>query len=219
VWTLLWLRFFYFMVVNLGKIKEFTVAKGGQLSKVIEHNFRESFNLMLFNRGRIESLLYVLESIPSVRDIAKEAKVLSMGPRNEGELLLLERHGFRWGNITGLDLFSYSPKIEIMDMHYMTFADNSFDIVVCSRVLSYSENVKKAVSEIVRITKNGGIIAIGLAWSEDSANNSKVLGNRFDGWLDELLGFFEGHVDYIYWRSEGMRKYNGDMTTIFRLKK
>ena len=44
-------------------------------------------------------------------------------------------------------------------------SDNSFDIIVCGWVLPYSNNYEKIVEELIRITKNGGLISIG--WSYD----------------------------------------------------
>ena len=98
--------------------------------------------------------------IQPIRWRISEAKVLSIGPRAEGELLNLLAHGFRWRNITGLDMISYSPKIDIGDMHAMPYPDDSFDSVVASRVLGYSESPWRAAAEFVRVTRSGGVIAV-----------------------------------------------------------
>lgn len=217
----MWARFLFFMILSGGKINAIDdTKKDAHMHKVIDHNMAENFNLMLFNRGRIESILYPLMSISYVRRNAPDLKVLSIGPRNEGELLLLSKHGFKWDNILGLDLFSYSPNIKIMDMHKMTFEDNRFDIITSSRVLSYSNGleVQKAINEMVRVAKNGAIMAIGIAL--DFGNEKDCAGNKFNGWLDELLGYFGDHVDYIYWRNEEEKGNGvGDMTIVFRIKK
>ena len=42
-----------------------------------------------------------------------EARILSVGPRTEGELYNLAAHGFRLENIRGVDLLSYSPLIDL----------------------------------------------------------------------------------------------------------
>ncbi|MEK7642588.1 MAG: methyltransferase domain-containing protein [Patescibacteria group bacterium] len=222
VWGRLWVRFIFFFLINRGKINTIETKNGSHISKVVHHNFTENFNLMVFNRGRIESLLYPLLSVPYVRRNAGALKVLSIGPRNEGELLLLFSHGFKWQNIVGIDLFSYSPKIKVMDMHGMTFEDNSFDIITSSRVLSYSKGleVQKAINEIIRVAKNGAIVAIGIAWNVDPHDDEDYAGNRFDGWLDEIFSYFKDHIDYIYWRNEEKKDGGlGDMTTVFRIKK
>ena len=41
-------------------------------------------------------------------------------------------------NITALDLFSYTPKFDMGDMHKMPYNNNSFDIIIsgwCLRLL------------------------------------------------------------------------------------
>lgn len=212
-----WIRFLFFMLVRGGKISQFPVSGNTQLSHVLFHNLKENFGLMTFNRGRIETLLYPLFTISDVRRNASKIKVLSIGPKNEGELLLLSNMGIRWNNIIGADLFSYSPKIKVMDMHNMDFPDNSFDVVISSWVLRYSANLEKAVNEMIRVAKNRSFMAIGFTWSGDKG--SIYGGNRFDGGIDELLGFFKGHVDYVYWREEDVKDDISNMTVVFRLKK
>lgn len=217
----MWARFLFFMILRGGKVDGIESTKQDKhMHKVIHHNLVECFNLMLLNRGRIESLIYPLMSVSRVRRKAKDLKVLSIGPRNEGELLLLSKHGFKLDNITGLDLFSYSPHIKIMDMHHMTFADNTFDVVITSRTLTYSNGpaVKQAINEIVRVSKPGATIAIGLAL--DFNHEMGAAGNKFSGWLEEVYSYFGDHIDYIYWRNEeDLGSGVGDMTTVFRIKK
>ena len=53
----------------------------------------------------------------------KNLKVLSIWPRSEGEIFNIFAHGFELNNITGLDLFSYSPYIKLGDMHNLKFND------------------------------------------------------------------------------------------------
>ena len=90
---------------------------------------------------------------------------MTIGPRTEGEILNLFSHGFKKENVKGLDLISYSPLIEVGDMHNMPFEDNSFDIVICGWVIAYSNNKQKAASEIIRVLKNNGIASIGVSYS------------------------------------------------------
>ena len=92
---------------------------------------------------------------------AREMSVLSIGPRTEMELLSLVAQGFDPDKIRGLDLISYSPWIDLGNMHYMPYKDNAFDVVISGWVLGYSDNPELACQEMLRVSKDEGIIAIG----------------------------------------------------------
>ena len=211
------------MVINRGKVSKLEISKENHLNNVIRHQFKENFNMMFFVRGRIEGLLYPLLSIPWVRRMFKTGKILSIGPRNEGEVLLLSKLGFDWKNITAIDLFSYSPKITLMDMHQMTFPDNSFDIVISSWVLRYSYSIEKAVNEMIRVAKNGSYIAIGMSYGDDeliqSSRDAESVITKLDGGLHELLEFFGDHLDTVHWKMEYVKGNQTDITTVFKIKK
>ena len=122
-----------------------------------------------------------------------KSKVLAIGPRLEGEIFKIVSNGFRFKNISAIDLQSYSPFIDLGDMTEMKYEDNSFDIVLCSFVLNYSNNVTQAAKEIVRVAKNGSIISISLSIkpdiqlsNEDLTNSSKVL-NYFKDNIDSVI--------------------------------
>ena len=46
------------------------------------------------------------------------------------------------------------------DINSLPFKDNAYDAVVCSEVLEHLEFLEKGVSEIVRVLKPGGILAV-----------------------------------------------------------
>ena len=144
--------------------------KGNKLVTVIGHNMHfvtDLLNLnktyLKFNGSRATPLYYPLKSIDFV-DYGK-SKVLSVGPRNEAELFVIRSLGFAWKNISAIDLISYSKLIELGDIHKTTYEDSFFDIIGCGWVLPYSNNYEKIIEELIRITKNGGLIHIG--WSYD----------------------------------------------------
>tara|TARA_B100000683_G_C12464132_1_gene545284 strand:- start:807 stop:1658 length:852 start_codon:yes stop_codon:yes gene_type:complete len=110
----------------------------------------------LFPKRKTNRTLGVLSDI----DTLSEAKVLAIGPRNEAELFLLHAYGFALNKIRGFDLISYGDMIDCGDMHNMPYADNEFDVVICSCTLPYSMNPKIVCSEIRRITKDKGICGI-----------------------------------------------------------
>ena len=106
--------------------------------------------------GRIYFPLFALMCIP----IELEKKILIIGPRYENEIYIARSLGFAKKNVSTLDTFSYSPLVDIGDMHEMKYSDNEFSYLLCSWTLSYSANPKLASNEMVRITKPGGLIAI-----------------------------------------------------------
>ena len=56
----------------------------------------------------------------------------------------------------GLDQVS----AQTADIGALPFGDNQFDAVTCTQVLLYVENVTKAISELTRVTRTGGRVAI-----------------------------------------------------------
>lgn len=117
--------------------------------------------------GRKSDLLIVpaLQSVPGLKARIADTRVLSVGPRTEGELFNLFSHGFRRRNIVGLDLFSYSPWIKLGDMHAMPFEDDSFDLILLGWCLAYSDNKTLAAREAMRVLKPGGTICVGVSYS------------------------------------------------------
>ena len=69
--------------------------------------------------------------------------------------------GFNPNNIHGYDLFTNSPLIELGDVTDLNVESNAFDITVCGWVLEFVTDLEAAASELIRITKDDGLIAIG----------------------------------------------------------
>ena len=52
----------------------------------------------------------------------------------------------------------YAPKVDVKaDILNLPFAENSFDMVFCNHVLEHIENDAKAMSELYRVLKPGGM--------------------------------------------------------------
>ena len=125
----------------------------------IEHNYS---GMQRFSSiERTNRLIRPLCAIGKVFFKAHEMSVLSIGPRTEMELLSLVAQGFDPDKIRGLDLISYSPWIDLGNMHYMPYKDNTFDVVISGWVLGYSDNPELACQEMLRVSKDDCIIAIG----------------------------------------------------------
>ena len=152
-----------------------------------------------------------LLTIGRIAENVADLKVLSIGGRTEMELFALLAGGFSLSNITMIDLFSYSPYVQVGDMHEMGCPDNEFDVIVFGDVLAYSREPGIAVKEIIRVAKNKAIISTAHgctkgyapAW-EKSVGDPSAEG--FTGIsvqsTEDILRFFAGHVGQIYARFE-----------------
>jgi SAM-dependent methyltransferase len=147
-----------------------------------------------FYRIRTEKFMAVLRCVDAV---PANPRILVIGPRNEAELLLLSLYGFPLQQITAIDLFSYSPKIQCMDMHDIQFPDNAFDIVYSAWTLKYSYDLPRACRELLRVVRPGGLVVTG--FSHTPVITGEV-GAPLAGGLAELLEHFAPHVGWIYWQ-------------------
>ena len=64
-------------------------------------------------------------------------------------------------NIASNDLLSYSPLIQLGDMHKLDFDHEEFDIVLMGWCLAYSNDKEKVLSEVKKVLKPNGIMVIG----------------------------------------------------------
>jgi len=65
----------------------------------------------------------------------------------------------------GADLFPNSPDVERVDMLAMQFDDESFDCVIANHVLEHVSDVPRALSEIRRVLKLGGVAILQTPYS------------------------------------------------------
>jgi 2-polyprenyl-3-methyl-5-hydroxy-6-metoxy-1,4-benzoquinol methylase len=86
------------------------------------------------------------------------AKVLCIGARNRCELDCLEGAGV--AEAVGIDLHSTDPRIAVMDMHRLEFADESFDGVFSSHSLEHAMDPAQVAGEMQRVTKPGGLLMV-----------------------------------------------------------
>lgn len=174
---------------------------------VIDHNFWHTFDIFRFSR-RPESLLYLLLSAHA----KKEGKTLCIGPKNEGELLLFRAHGFK--DVIGIDLFTYCPTILVMDLHEMTFPDNSFDTINCGWVLRYAYDLPKAIKEIIRVSKPGAMIACSLTFTEEVGQSTGTVCD-----ISSVLALFGDTVGHVFWRDDIDRTPGRKTRLVFQIKK
>lgn len=177
-----------------------TLDSGEAVRANVSHNMRSIYSA----NPRMNLLLRPLSVIETL-DAA--SRILVIGPRNEYDLYTLVGLGFRLQNLVGLDLITYSPHIELGDMHRMRFGDGAFDAVVCGWTLSYSTDPRLAAGEIARVTRPGGIVAVGVEYSTlDSRSEKALLGYQLQEFdkigervnstaaMRSLFGSSVGHV-------------------------
>ena len=192
------LRAFYFCKV-LGRLR--TLEADNAFPVTIDHNL-----LMLWKK--LDRMTLLIKPLSVLEQVAKNSRVLVIGPRNEWDLFLLSRAGFQFDQCTGLDLISYSPKIILGDMHAMPFSDGEFDVVLCGWTLSYSAHPALACAEISRVCRSGGVIGLSVEFFVGSEDDEKLATGGYtiqDSRLDErvnstdqLLEFFPDHGSVFF---------------------
>lgn len=216
------LRFFYFVKVRrnlrtLDQTNDQEVA-----DNTVSHNLKGIKDYAAVRPLALVKPLSVIESL------SKDAKVLTIGPRSEGEMLALIGYGFMPKNIRGLDLISYSPWVDIGDMHHMPYEDSTYDAVVMGWVIAYSESPEMAAKEVARVTKLGGVVAVGVEYGGVIGQEQiKKLGyvpgaGRLTTDAQQLLDFFGEHVDQVYFShsiTKDRMEHKGSVIAIFSIKK
>lgn len=199
-------RFYYFtrIIKNLQ-----TFESKDAINKTVDHNLKGLSKFGLTRMNKIIKPLSVLENLN------ENSKILVIGPRNEEDILNLIGNGFSKKNIIGLDLISYSPFIQIGDMHQTNFESDSFDAIVCGWTLSYSNQPSKFANEMVRIIKNKGVIAIGVEYSTLSDEDNFKVHNGYtlltDGFerinsVKAILDLFHNYIGEVFFNHDAPNK-------------
>lgn len=157
---------------HLSKVQYDNKVKSGAFSVVdspdginngLKHNMESLAAMPGFDRGSIlvESLLSLYKGA-----IDPSAKFLCIGPRNEAELYSVFSHGVDPANVYAVDLIGSEPFVASGDMHNLPFDAGTFDYIFVGWVLAYSNNIPKAISEMVRVAKDGAFVVIGADFNE-----------------------------------------------------
>jgi SAM-dependent methyltransferase len=88
----------------------------------------------------------------------QDSRVLCIGARNPTEIQYFKSKGYT--DVIGIDLFSESSDILVMDMHQMTFPDNQFNIIYSSHSLEHAYDLDKVIKEIIRVAQPKALVAI-----------------------------------------------------------
>jgi hypothetical protein len=145
------------------------IFEGGDVKSIprtVEWNLDGLKHLAGFGRG--DQVLRVLLSIDDIFQRIASLKVLIVGPRIEDELLALVAWGFSADNVHGLDLISYSPFVDLGDMHNLPYPDSTFDVAILSNVITYSTDYERVCSELLRVCNQSSILGVAESYDRRS---------------------------------------------------
>ena len=162
------------------------------------------------NSNTSKKYIYLIDRLRESADISN-LNVLCVGCRTVEEINYFKSINIR--KVVGIDLFSECKEIMIMDMHDMTFEDNSFDIIFSCHSLEHAQDYKKVISEFVRIAKEGSIFAIEVPVNYKTSD--------FDLWdfksLENLKSIFHEHISQILYEDlEKKTENSGPGTDVIR---
>jgi SAM-dependent methyltransferase len=132
--------------------------------------------------GAVQLINRVAEEQPS------GGAALCVGCRNALELDRFRARGF--DDVVGIDLFSRRDDILVMDMHELSFPDDSFDVVYASHALEHSYDVDRVVDEIARVAREGAVVGVEVPVRAKASAADRIV---FSG-LDELRSVFRPHI-------------------------
>lgn len=207
-----------------GTIAVHEATSEGVMPGTVAHNKLQIEDGTFTSAQRTERLISPLAAIQRVYDSAATLKVLSIGPRTEMELMHLVAVGFEPENVTGVDLISTSPWIDTGDMHDLPYSDGSFDVVISSWVLGYSKTPQKAVDEMVRVVRGGGIIAVGATYNPRAAvvdyadQEAKIVGTVFRR-VDQYKTMLGKTLDRVYFEEDPEGDAMGAVMLIGKIRK
>jgi SAM-dependent methyltransferase len=132
--------------------------------------------------GAVTLIDSVAEGQPS------RGRVLCVGCRNALELDRFRARGFE--DVVGIDVFSQRADILVMDMHAMSFPDDSFDVVYASHALEHSYDVERVVREIARVARDRAVVGVEVPVRAQASDADRVV---FSG-IDELRRAFGSYL-------------------------
>lgn len=187
-----WIRF-HFMKRNIKTLEEVNNKIG---CHTLDHNIAALSNKAAFGMGnRMALLLYPLSAIFRHES---QPKILIVGPRTEDDIFWAKSLGMT--NVRGLDLFSYSPLIEIGDIHATHYHDSEFDAIILGWVISYSNAPNLLLRECCRILKPSGYLGVGIESNPELRSTGKVMPPRVNNLnsATEIASLIKGSIVFIH---------------------
>ena len=144
-------------------------------AKARSHSFNEfGINQYYFSTKKIDIFCAALSSAPSFKN-CWDQDILYIGARTEGELFYFSTKGYDINRIKCIDLYSYSTFIDLGDMHSIPHNSCSFDTVLLTHSITYSEDPAIAFSESFRTLRPGGILFVSISLDNSVAKTKQNL--------------------------------------------
>tara|TARA_B100000989_G_scaffold297720_2_gene284446 strand:+ start:1236 stop:1976 length:741 start_codon:yes stop_codon:yes gene_type:complete len=156
------IRLIYFTKIRNNKIlkKKSRFNKDGTLERNIKSalSFRDCYS------GERSS--YFLKKLNKLikKNKRKTMKILLVGPRNEGEIFNFLSYDFKFKKINAIDLFSYSKKIKVWDMHQIDKIKKKFDLIYFGFILNYSKNINSVILKSNKLLNKNGFVGISIEY-------------------------------------------------------
>jgi hypothetical protein len=100
-----------------------------------------------------ERINFLVSFVEASTRPAQNKRLLALGPRFESEIYGYYSMNYLKENVHAVDTFSYSNKISLGNMHNLQFESDYFDVIVGGWILTYSQDIELALSEIYRVQK------------------------------------------------------------------
>ena len=199
-------------------IKRYDGDEKSVAASTVDYNIEGAISAADLDRPSM--MFDVVRAIERVHRNIDKLDVLSIGPRSEIEIFGMMAAGFNSERTKAVDLFSYSPYVEIGDMHRMSYPDNSFDIIFLGWVLSYSRDQAAVARELMRISRDRAIIVLAGDYSDD-ARDRPMFKNETTHMqnCDQVLALFGDRVGKVYFRHDPELPDVTMVMTVFELKK
>lgn len=153
----------------------------------------------------------IIEAVSFLRQ-NKVKKILDLGCGTGRNTVYLNDNGF---NVLSCDISNEALKIakkNVKDVSFvrcsmsrLSFPDNFFDGIVCNHVLQHGmiNDIKKAINEMYRVLKKGGVILLEVA----STESSKYLnGQEIETNTRINVGGYDGHVPHHFFIREELEE-------------
>lgn len=94
---------------------------------------------------------------PILENVTKPVRLLHIAPEKPLAARLRKMKHVQYDAIDKFEKgYHYPGSVRNMDLTALSFADNAFDIFLCSHVLEHIQDDKKAMQELYRVLKPGG---------------------------------------------------------------
>lgn len=210
-----YLRYLYMRSRYIFLKRRMRILKGFEGHSVVAYNM--NFGSAAFGcGGRMAMLLHPLRGFLFPKH--KAAKVLIVGPRTEDDIFWARSVGLHQAR--GLDLFTYSPLIDLGDAHQTSYPDHTFDAVVLGWILPYIADPKQVLTEMARITKHDGLIGLGWEYVANISKCRNLLGEDYLNTrsnIESLITEIGGDVFCAFDSDTAERNHN--KTIFFRVTK